>query len=61
MDGNYNLFRNTDGQVTFINNLARSLNVDYSQIAIKNHYAGSIVIIYDLTPKDGQTREELKA
>lgn len=52
MDGNYNNFRN-GGQETFITNLARSLNIDYSQITIKNYYSGSIVVTYDLTPATG--------
>ena len=30
MDGDYSNFRLNNGQATFITNLARSLNVDYS-------------------------------
>ena len=61
LDGDFDEFVSGNGQNEFIQNLALSLGVDYSQITIKNVYSGSIVIIYDLTPAAGQTREELRA
>jgi hypothetical protein len=35
--------------------------LDLAQINIADYYEGSIVVIYDLTPKDGQTIDDLKS
>lgn len=60
MGGTLEEFSSAGGQEAFMQKLADSLGIDVSQIQIKSVSAGSIVVVYDLTPAPGQSLEDLK-
>lgn len=53
MDGNFDEFQASGGQAKFSTALATNLGIDSSQITIIDAYAGSIVLLYDITAADG--------
>ena len=61
MDGKVADFESSGGADTFKSSLSTGLGLDAEQINIADYYEGSIFVIYDLTPKAGQSLDDLKS
>lgn len=60
MEGDPEAFDDPDYKEQWIKNLAESLGVDPSQISISNVAAGSVIVVYDITPAEGQTLDDIR-
>lgn len=58
MDGDFESF-DSEAQVQFEERLAEVMGVDPSQLNIIGYNEGSIVVIFDVYPAEGQSLEEL--
>lgn len=59
MEGSVDDFNGGGGKEKFVSGLAGSLGIDASQVTIRSVYSGSIVVVYDLTPAEGQSLDDL--
>lgn len=59
MEGSPEAFEDPAYKEQWIKNLAESLGIDPSQISIGNVAAGSVIVVYDITPAAGQTMDDI--
>lgn len=59
LEGNFNEFISSGGKEKFVTDLATNLGLDTSQITIIDAYEGSIVLLYDITPAEDQSLDDI--